>query len=71
MINIKRAVSENRKVYFQYYRDSSLWYATEHGEIFPVPIDDIGNATFNSVEKGILLMRYMNKFNKELVNSYA
>ena len=65
-IDIKRAVSEKRKVIFAYYRDNSLWYVTEFNEIFSVPIDDIGNATFNRNEKAILLMRYMRKWNEAL-----
>lgn len=63
MIDIKRAVIENRVAKFEYYRDSSLWYKTEFDEIFPVPIDDVGNATFNSEEKALLLMRYMRQWN--------
>lgn len=66
MIDIKRAVSEDRKVRFQYYRDGSLWYQTAFFEIFPVPIDDIGNATFLNEDKAILFMRYMRKFNEKL-----
>lgn len=66
MIDIKRAVMDNRVVTFAYYRDGSLWYKTEFDEIFAVPIDDIGNATFNKREKGILLMRYMLQWNKML-----
>jgi len=65
-IDIKRAVSEKRKVTFTYYRDGSLWYLTEFDELFSVPIDDIGNATFNKEEKAILLMRYMRQWNKEV-----
>lgn len=66
MIDIKRAVSENRIVRFDYYRDGSLWYRTEFDELFSVPIEDIGNATFNCEEKALLLMRYMRKFNESL-----
>ncbi len=66
MINIKRAVTESRKVTFSYYRDGSLWYVTEFDELFSVPIDDIGNATFNKEEKAILLMHYMRKWNESL-----
>lgn len=65
-IDIKRAVIENRKVTFAYYRDGSLWYLTEFDELFPIPIDDIGNATFNKEEKALLLMRYMRMWNKEI-----
>lgn len=47
---------------FQYYKDSSLWYKTESGLLFNVPISDIGNATFNYQEKGLLMMRYIRKY---------
>lgn len=67
-IDIKRAVINNRKVLFNYYRDGSLWYTTEFTELFPVPIEDIGNATFNKEEKAILLMRYMRKWNDNIAS---
>lgn len=63
MIDIKRAVTDNRVVNFVYYRDGSLWYNTEFDEIFPVPVDDIGTATFNAQDKALLFMRYMRKWN--------
>ena len=45
-IDIKRAVQG--RVTFSYYRDSQLWYRTDHDETFPVPIEDIGNATLTT-----------------------
>lgn len=63
MIDIKRAVSENRQAKFSHYHDGSLWYFTEFGETFPVPISDIGNATFEATVKALLLMRYMRLWN--------
>lgn len=48
-------------VLFQYYRDGNLYYKTETELIFPVPIEDIGNATFLSVDKAMLFMRYIRK----------
>jgi hypothetical protein len=63
MIDIKRAVSDGRQVKFSHYHDGSLWYFTEFGETFPVPISDIGNATFEATEKAIFLMRYMRQWN--------
>lgn len=50
------------KVRFQYYRDGNLYYQTEDGLTFPVPIDDAGSATFLAEDKGILFMRYIRKF---------
>jgi hypothetical protein len=66
MIDIKKAAQG--EVVFQYYRDGALWYGTNERNIFPVPVEDIGNATFYSKDKGILFMRYMRKFNQGLNN---
>jgi hypothetical protein len=49
------------KCRFEYYRDSALWYKTDSGFLFPVPIDDIGNATFLAEDKAMLFMRYIRK----------
>lgn len=49
-------------VKFQYYRDGQLFYQTEAGLVFPVPVEDIGNATFLAEDKAILFMRYIRKF---------
>ena len=65
-INIKKAVSNDRKVSFVYYRDGELWYKTEDDELFPVPISDIGNATFLATDKAMLFMRYMRKWNDKV-----
>lgn len=66
MIDITKTYKENGDVEFQYYRDSSLWYKTECGVVFPVPIEDIGNSTFLNKDKARLFMRYMRKYNKSL-----
>lgn len=68
-IEIKRAVMDGRTVKFAYYVDGNLWYLTEFDELFPVPISDVGNATFNDRDKAILFMRYMRAHNKSLENS--
>ena len=60
MNNIKDLV-KGQTAHFVFYRDRSLFYATDNGFQFPVPIDDAGSATFNADEKAILLMRYMRK----------
>lgn len=49
------------KVKFQYYRDNQLFYQSDSGLIFPVPIEDIGNATFLAEDKAMLFMRYIRK----------
>jgi len=69
--NIKEVVRPGRMVVFAYYRDGALWYSTEEVTLpdgstqgnltFPVPISDIGNATFLAADKAMLFMRYIRK----------
>lgn len=56
---IKELIQGN--VTFTYYRANHLYYQTECGFKFPVPIEDVGEATFNYTEKGIHMMRYIRK----------
>ena len=64
-MNIKDHVREMSE--FQYYKDGQLWYKTEDTQFeFPVPIDDIGNASFRKFEKSLILMRYIRKWMKVL-----
>lgn len=58
---IKSMVNNNQKVYFQFYRSGELYYRTENGFSFRVPINDVGDATFGKEEKAILLMRWIRK----------
>ncbi len=60
MSKIKDIVKD-QQAHFVYYRDHSLFYETDSGFQFPVPIEDAGSATINSEEKAILLMRYIRK----------
>jgi hypothetical protein len=59
-------IKASKVVRFKYYRDGELWYETDQGFLFPVPISDIGTATFNATEKTILLMRYIRKWNDKM-----
>lgn len=59
--SIKDMVKDKQKVLFQFYRDGQLWYATECGFEFPVPIADAGTATFLAEDRAILFMRYIRK----------
>lgn len=59
-MNIKDLV-KNQNAHFVYFRDQCLFYETDNGFQFPVPVADAGSATFNSQEKAILLMRYIRK----------
>lgn len=50
-----------KTVKFSYYFDGDLWYQTEDGFSFPVPISDIGTATFKAEDDAPLFMRYVRK----------
>ena len=54
-------VSNGKKATFLYYQYGELWYMTECGFKFPVPITDIGDAIVHNTEKAMLLMRYIRK----------
>jgi len=64
MIEIKEAVKDNKQVTFKYFRDNELWYETEHGDLFPVPVEEIGKATFMAKDKALLFMRWIRKWNE-------
>ena len=66
---IKQMVENNQKVRFRFYRDGQLWYATECGFEFPVPISEAGTATFFAEDKAILFMRYIRKYMEFLKKS--
>ena len=64
---ITEMVRNNQKVAFRFYRDGQLWYATECGFEFPVPIAEAGTATFFAEDRAMLFMRYIRK-HMELLN---
>ena len=55
--DIKSMVRDGKKVTFLFYKQNELWYKTECGFLFSVPISDIGNAMFLKQDKAILFMR--------------
>jgi hypothetical protein len=62
-LTLKEIVKDNR-VYFSHYRAGHLYYTVtvkEQKYNFPVPIDDIGDATFLNEDKAIIMMRYIRK----------
>lgn len=49
------------RVYFLRYQSRELWYVCDNGFIFPVPIDDTGDAAFYVEDKGIMFMRWIRR----------
>ena len=61
MRTVKEMIVNNQKVCFCFYRDGNLWYETECGFHFPVPVAEAGTATFTAEDRAILFMRYIRK----------
>ena len=57
---------KDQQVHFQYYRDKDLWYKTDSGFLFSVPISEAGTATFLRKDKAILFMRYIRRYKEEV-----
>lgn len=49
------------RVNFQYFRKGNLYYQTESGFLFPVPVEDTGDATFSKEDKASFFMRWIRK----------
>lgn len=60
-MSIKEMVSNGKQVTFQFYRKGELWYVTETGFAFPVPVSDTGDAEFPAQDKAILYMRWIKR----------
>ena len=52
---------KGKKVRFKLYRDSELWYETDDGFEFPVPIADTGTGIFKAEDSAIAYMRWIRK----------
>lgn len=52
---------KNKVVRFSHYREGNLYYKTEDGFAFPVPIADTGEATFRKDDKAIYYMRWIRR----------
>lgn len=65
MRSLTELVKEN--VSFQFYRDGKLFYKTDSGFMFEVPVDDAGTGTFKASDKGIFFMRWIRKAHADVV----
>lgn len=59
-------VFDRNSCQFNYYRKNILYYTvaqktTLETYMFPIPLEDLGDATINASEKSIFLMRYIRK----------
>lgn len=61
MLTVKDMVKDNKQVTFVHFKEGELWYRTEDGFEFPVPVADVGTATMLAKDKALLFMRYIRK----------
>ena len=68
MINkdIKTMVGPGKIVEFQYFREGVLYYQTECGFLFKVPVADTGTTHFPNKDRAMLFMKWIRKDLKEL-----
>ncbi len=59
-LNLKENVRGNAS--FAYFRDEALWYRTETGMLFPVPVRDVEGTQVLAVEKALFFMRWIRKY---------
>jgi hypothetical protein len=45
MLNLRSILTPNMRVKFDYFRDGALWYSTQNGFQFPVPINTLSHTS--------------------------
>lgn len=62
MLNLKSILNENMRVKFDFYRDGALWYSTQNGFQFPVPLNNLSKSTIlKANDKAINFSYYIKK----------
>lgn len=61
MFALKDLVSNGKVARFTCLMAESLWYETEDGFAFPVPLSETAGATFLAEEKALLYMRHIRR----------
>ena len=60
-MDIKTMVGGGRKVRFRSYREGELWYETECGFVFPVPLEQVGGAEMLAEDKAMLYLSFIRR----------
>lgn len=53
---------------FSFYREGNLYYTTDTGITFAVPLDDTQGATFLNEDKSIFFMRWIRRHIQQMEN---
>lgn len=67
-MNTLKEMVAGKKVFFSHYKENELWYSTECGFKFPVPVSDTGNAEFKNEDKATFFMRWIRKHIEMITN---
>lgn len=67
-MSIKEMVA-GKQVNFVRYQRGEIWYVTECGFEFPVPIEDTGDAAFQNSDKAMFFMRWIRKHQEMLAEA--
>lgn len=67
-MNINEMVKDGKRVSLLCYKDSELWYRTECGFEFPVPISDTSNTRFLPKEHAKFFVPYIRKHIESLAD---
>jgi hypothetical protein len=62
MLALKDLVAKGKVVRFLALMAESLWYETEDGFAFPVPLSETTGATFLAEDKALMYMRFIRKY---------
>ena len=54
-------VKDNQQIHFDFYRDGILYYKTDTGMIFEIPISDTKGGMFLRDDKALNYMRWIRK----------
>jgi hypothetical protein len=68
MSTINEMVANDRTVRFTHYQNGELWYVTETGFSFPVPVAEVGDAALPAVDRAL---RYMSYIRRHLQNKHG
>ena len=52
---------KEQTAHFKFIRFGIMFYETDNGFLFEVPVVDIDNGTFNAEEKAIILMKWIKR----------
>lgn len=62
MLNLKSLLNDNMRVKFDFFRDGALWYSTQNGFQFPVPVKTLaGTTVLKANDKATAFSYYIKK----------